>query len=212
MPPMPPPPPRPPTTSARQPCTGSPHPSHCPGGCRSPPTPRAYPRAPAPGHPRWPPRAAASSWWRTDSTLRRKSGRSTPPPTASCSRTLWGAEPLWGLQECDERDPRSLCPSLRASGTPPLLDVCVLGATIFAQLVLSLGFQPASPHRPCGLRMWAAHVQVWARRCMCEVTKPHPRWFPVFKSSAPQVRAITVNKNGFSDLGLFFFGGVGAGL
>lgn len=119
MPPMPPPPPRPPTTSARQPCTGSPHPSHCPGGCRSPPTPRAYPRAPAPGQPRWPPRAAASSWWRTDSTLRRKSGRSTPPPTASCSRTLWGAEPLWGLQECDERDPRSLCPSLRASGTPP---------------------------------------------------------------------------------------------
>lgn len=48
--------------------------------------------------------------------------------------------------------------------------------------------------------MWAARVQAWAPGCMCEATKPHPRWFPVFKSSVPQVRAITVNKNGFSDL------------
>ena len=165
---MPPPPPRPPTTSARQPCTGSPHPSHCLGGCRSPPTPRTDPRASAPGHPRRPPREAASSQSRTDCMLRRKSGHSTPALTASCSRTLWGAEALWGLQECDERDPRSPCPSLRAPGTAPLLEVCLLGATIFPQLVLSLGVQPASPHRPrgcgCGQRVCkSGHAGVCVR-------------------------------------------------
>lgn len=86
--------------------------------------------------PRRPPRAAASSRSRTDSTLRRKSGRSTPAPTASAPGPS-GAQSSFGAFRSAMRRTRVICLSLcRASGDfTPSAGCLRSGATVFAQLV-----------------------------------------------------------------------------
>nr|KAF6355837.1 PVR related immunoglobulin domain containing [Myotis myotis] len=87
-------PPSPPTTSARQLWTRSFHPSHCPGGSRSPTTLHSI--LPL-GHLCQPLLATVSSPLRMDSMFRQKRGPPTSVPTSSLSLTLWGPEPWRGV-------------------------------------------------------------------------------------------------------------------
>lgn len=81
-------PPSPPTASARQLWTQSFHPSHCPGGSRSPTT--LHSTLPL-GHLCQPLLAAVSSPLRMDSMFRQERGPPTSVPTS------WGPEPWRGV-------------------------------------------------------------------------------------------------------------------
>lgn len=175
-------PPSTPATSAPQLCTGSFHPSPYPGGRCSPA------RAPSPGHPCRPPLAAASSLLRTDSTLKQKRGLSTPAPTSSRSRTVGGAEPWRGVRSSMRGTPSPLCLSpLLGPWNPLLLGVCPGGPLSLHSLFYSQASSKCLhtyPSRAHLLWMWSARVHAWAHVYVCEVTKPHPGSFPVFKSPA----------------------------
>ena len=102
--------------------------------------------------------------------------------------------------------PSPLCLSpLLGPWDPLLLGVCPGGPLSLHSLFCSQASSKCLhtyPSRAHLLWMWSARVHVWAHVYVCEVTKPHPRSFPVFKSPAlPDEVDNYTNKNGFSNLG-----------
>lgn len=82
-------------------------------------------------------------------------------------------------------------PLLSGLWVPLLLSVCPgRPSSLHNLFYLRTDYMSVSAHtqpRPpfCRQRMWSACVHVWAHVYLCEVTKSHPRLFPVFKFPAP---------------------------